>query len=202
MIVWGVCRSHLTWQNTWNVIFQVLLCQCSCYVAEDQQYQWLDKVREKWRLACGHTEWRFLGVLYLDAWTYIAKYWNRRSLCCCFFFLKDIVAIYYKIRRIKTHLTNVISNVLKIVGHRSLKHLVILPIHRIVTFERETGYWQETEPGHGQGQKTAVLTVLAGDAPSWEAGNGCELDLGGWHPAVACSKFQDITSVFLSIRIN
>ncbi|GAB5576257.1 proteasome assembly chaperone 1 isoform X1 [Prionailurus iriomotensis] len=23
---------------------KVLLCQCSCYVAEDQQYQWLDKV--------------------------------------------------------------------------------------------------------------------------------------------------------------
>lgn len=29
-----------------DVIFQVVLCQCSCYVAEDQQYQWLEKVRE------------------------------------------------------------------------------------------------------------------------------------------------------------
>nr|KAF6478388.1 proteasome assembly chaperone 1 [Molossus molossus] len=25
----------------------VLLCQCSCYVAEDQQYQWLEKVGER-----------------------------------------------------------------------------------------------------------------------------------------------------------
>lgn len=25
--------------------FKVLLCQCSCYVAEDQQFQWLEKVR-------------------------------------------------------------------------------------------------------------------------------------------------------------
>lgn len=25
--------------------FKVWLCQCSCYVAEDQQFQWLEKVK-------------------------------------------------------------------------------------------------------------------------------------------------------------
>lgn len=35
----GVCAL-----NSGNS-FQVLLCQCSCYIAEDQQFQWLEKVR-------------------------------------------------------------------------------------------------------------------------------------------------------------
>lgn len=43
----GVCiKFDLT---ECGMIFQVFLCQCSCYVAEDQQYQWLEKVRKKQR---------------------------------------------------------------------------------------------------------------------------------------------------------
>lgn len=40
-------------------LFKVLLCQCSCYVAEDQQFQWLEKVKlarqqiEQWSLRGG-----------------------------------------------------------------------------------------------------------------------------------------------------
>lgn len=30
---------------TFLLFFKVLLCQCSCYVAEDQQFQWLEKVK-------------------------------------------------------------------------------------------------------------------------------------------------------------
>lgn len=37
--VWfGVCA------HAGVLVLQVILCQCSCYVAEDQQYQWLEKV--------------------------------------------------------------------------------------------------------------------------------------------------------------
>lgn len=36
--------STFTWEHL-KFPFQVFLCQCSCYIAEDQQFQWLEKVR-------------------------------------------------------------------------------------------------------------------------------------------------------------
>ena len=38
----GVCALNV---RTLEIPFQVFLCQCSCYIAEDQQFQWLEKVR-------------------------------------------------------------------------------------------------------------------------------------------------------------
>lgn len=83
--IWGRCGVCMTF--TWSdgklgCNFQVLLCQCSCYVAEDQQFQWLEKVRGT--KAAGHLDSgaaALSGCSVVNTWTCAVRGWSEGSIC-------------------------------------------------------------------------------------------------------------------------